>query len=124
MSRPTKYKPEYTDQALNLTLLGLKDSEIASVFGVSEATLTNWKKQYPEFLASLKQGKDDADGKVARKLYHQALEGNTTAMIFWLKNRQPKYWRDRPEPEEQESAVNPVRVEVAVVDARTDPATS
>ena len=35
--------------------------------------------------------------EVAKKLYTEALAGNVTAMIFWLKNRQPSKWRDKPE---------------------------
>lgn len=70
--QPTKYKKEYVEQAFNLGLLGLKDTEIATVFGVKESTLNNWKKAHPEFLESLVDGKENADAKVVRALYRRA----------------------------------------------------
>ncbi|EAX47547.1 conserved hypothetical protein [Thermosinus carboxydivorans Nor1] len=122
--RPTEYKAEYAEQAYKLCLLGATDKEIADFFGVNEKTLNNWKQKHPDFLQSLKEGKEEADAKVAKSLYHRALgysheavkimqyEGeviqvpyiehyppDTTACIFWLKNRQPKLWRDKVEQE-------------------------
>ncbi|MFW0778321.1 MAG: hypothetical protein ACN2B6_11465 [Rickettsiales bacterium] len=97
--RPTAYKPEYCDKAYKLCLLGATDAEMASFFGVAESTLNNWKNDHLEFLESLKAGKEDADAAIAQSLYQQALDGNTTAQIFWLKNRRSKSWRDKQEVE-------------------------
>lgn len=99
MARPSSYKPEYAEKAMEFCLLGATDKEMADIFGVSEQTLNTWKKEHPEFLESLKEGKEMADGKVARALYLQAIEGNTTAAIFWLKNRRKNHWRDKQEVE-------------------------
>lgn len=121
--RPEKYKPEYAAQVYRLCLIGLKDTELADFFEVCEATLNTWKKDYPKFLESLKSGKANADGELVEKLYKRASgyshkdekifcdkEGkiirakttkhyppDTTALIFWLKNRQGKNWKDRQE---------------------------
>lgn len=123
--RKSSYKEEYANQALKLSLLGSTDKDLADFFGVSEQTLNSWKKKYPEFLESLKKGKSVADANVASKLYNRATgydakatkfatnEGkitdrveyiehyppDTTAAIFWLKNRQPQLWRDKKEIE-------------------------
>jgi hypothetical protein len=35
-----------------------------------------------------------SDDRVEESLYRNALGGNTTAQIFWLKNRRPDRWRD------------------------------
>ncbi|WP_227430415.1 hypothetical protein [Psychrobacter sp. I-STPA6b] len=43
---------------------------------------------------------------------------DTTAGIFWLKNRQPEKWRDKPEPQDGENNATPVKVVVEVKDAR------
>ena len=32
------------------------------------------------------------------KKFKRVIPGDTTAMIFWLKNRKPAQWRDKPEP--------------------------
>lgn len=125
--RKTSFKQEYIQLAENYALLGATDAEIAEFFSVSEQTLNSWKKKFPQFLESLKKGKAVADSNVASKLYNRAIgydckatkivtyEGkvtdqveyvehyppDTTAAIFWLKNRQPGKWRDKKEVENQ-----------------------
>lgn len=69
VGRPTKYKDEYAEQAYKLCLLGFVDTELAEFFEVSEATINNWKSEHPEFLESIKRGKDNADMEVAHNLY-------------------------------------------------------
>lgn len=126
MARPSKYRPEFAEQACKLCKLGLTDKEIARFFEVSEKTLNTWKQTYPEFLQSLKGGKTLADAEVASKLFHRATgyehpeddirsvggeivitptikhyAPDTTAAIFWLKNRRPDLWRDKVEPEDK-----------------------
>lgn len=119
MGRPSKYKPEFAEQARKLCMLGATDKEIAEFFEVNVATINRWKAEFPEFCASLKTGKEAADERVERSLYHRATgykheavkffqagglilreeyvehyPPDTTAAIFWLKNRRPDLWRD------------------------------
>ena len=54
--RKSEYQKEYVEQALKLCLLGAIDKELAECFSVSVQTLNKWKKDYPEFLESLKKG--------------------------------------------------------------------
>jgi len=70
--RPTDYKEEYAEQARKLCLLGYIDKELADFFEVVEATINTWKKKHPEFLESLKKGKEIADANVAASLYERA----------------------------------------------------
>lgn len=120
--RPTGYKPEYAEQARKLCEHGLTDDELADFFEVSTRTIYRWQSQFPEFCQSLKVGKDPADDRVERSLYHKAcgytfesekifnyqgevvraktiehVPPDTTAAIFWLKNRRKEEWRDRHE---------------------------
>lgn len=120
--RPTDFKPEYVEQAHNYCLLGATDAKLADFFKVSEKTINSWKKQHPEFADALYRGKALADAQVAQSLFKRATgyshqethincyEGeiiqteitkhyapDTTACIFWLKNRQPDKWRDKVE---------------------------
>lgn len=126
--RPSAYKQEYAKIAKSLCLLGATDKQMADAFGVSETTINNWKHQHEEFSCALKEGKLFADANVAQALYNRALgyeheaddikvvEGSivitptikryppdATSAIFWLKNRQPEIWRDKPESNEDES---------------------
>lgn len=96
---------------------GLTDEQIAKNIGVSVSTLNNWKIKYVEILESLKRGKEVVDRQVENALLKRALgytyeeityEGSvetkrvvkevvpdTTAQIFWLKNRKRETWTDR-----------------------------
>lgn len=105
-------------------MLGSTDIELADFFGVCEATVNNWKHDYPEFLESIKKGKAQADADVADRLYQRAMgfqhpevdirvidhaivktditkiyAPDPTAAIFWLKNRQRDKWRDKTDTE-------------------------
>ena len=74
---------------------GLTNEQIASNMSIGITTLWEWRKKSPKIANALKIGKDEADIQVENALYKAALEGNTTAMIFWLKNRRSKEWRDK-----------------------------
>ncbi len=76
---------------------GLTDIQIAERIGVNRATLYDWKKRFPAISDALKRGKEVVDYEVQNVLLEKALSGDTTALIFWLKNRRPDRWRDHPE---------------------------
>lgn len=77
---------------------GLTEKQIAHNMGISEHTLNEWKKKKPQLIQSLKKGKEIVDYEVINALYQAAIGGNVTAMIFWLKNRRPDKWCDKPQP--------------------------
>lgn len=85
---------------------GLTNEQIASNMDIVVSTLWEWRKKSSKISNALKIGKEAADLQVENALHKAALEGNTTAMIFWLKNRKPENWRDKIQQEiTTESAV-------------------
>lgn len=74
---------------------GLDDVLIAKKIGIAKSTLCDWKNKYPEFADAIKKSKEFADFEVEQALYKKAKMGDVTAQIFWLKNRQPRKWRDK-----------------------------
>lgn len=76
---------------------GLTDEQLAEKIGINPATLYDWKNKYPKISEALKKGKEVVDYQVENALLQKALGGDTTAQIFWLKNRKPDKWRDKPE---------------------------
>jgi hypothetical protein len=125
VGRPTSFKPEYSEQAYKLCLLGATDKEMADFFGVSEVTFNAWKQEFPDFLKSMRDGKVSADAKVAESLYKRAtgytskkvvtatiggeitdikevneyIGPDTSAASLWLRNRQSAKWRDKVDHE-------------------------
>lgn len=120
-----KGKYEKWLESNNLILLegwardGLTDEQIAHNMGIRTSTLYEWKKKYLEISEALKRGKEVVDILVENALLKKALgytvkeqkvtkdgliveiekeiSPDTTAQIFWLKNRKPDKWRDRVE---------------------------
>ena len=98
-----KSKAEYWLTEDGLILLkgwardGLTDEQIAHNCGISTTTLYNWKNKHIEIFEALKKGKEVVDYHVENALLKKALVGDTTAQIFWLKNRRPDKWRDKQE---------------------------
>lgn len=122
--RPTKYDPKFCKIAEKMCDLGATENDVAEALDVNIATITRWKHKHPEFCASLKVGKETADDRVEQSLYKKAvgyevdsvkifqfqgqevivpyterIHPDTTAAIFWLKNRRPAQYRANPEGE-------------------------
>jgi hypothetical protein len=97
VGRPSTYRPDYhPDKAHKLALLGLNNEEIAAALDLNQDTLYDWRHKFPEFSEALNRGGVHADGEVASRLYNRTAT-ETTACIFWLKNRQRGKWRDQQE---------------------------
>ena len=93
--RKSKYDPTLIPAIEMWARDGLIESEIAKKLGIGYSTLSLWKTKYVEIVEALKTNKEAADARVEKALYTKALDGDTTAQIFWLKNRQPGKWRDK-----------------------------
>ena len=103
---------------------GLTNEQIAHNMGITSETLRVWSNKYPAISEALRKGKEVVDRYVENalykraigyeyeeeKIYIQEIDGviterkevhkkialpDTTAQIFWLKNRKPAEWRDR-----------------------------
>jgi hypothetical protein len=135
--RPSRYRPEFAEQAMKLCRLGATDRELADFFSCDVATVHRWKTAHGEFRDALKDGKERADSEVADKLFKRATgyshpetkfathEGvitdskeytkhyapDTIACIFWLKNRRPDLWRDKVGLEHSGPNGSPIQTE-------------
>lgn len=81
---------------------GLTQQQIAHNLGIGLTTLKDYMKKSPTIATTIRRGKEVADVQVENALYKAALNGNVSAIIFWLKNRRPDKWKDKREPEEIE----------------------
>jgi hypothetical protein len=136
---PTKYDPDiHPIKGWTLAQKGCINKEIAAGLRISTATLASWVKKFPEFLSAIKEGKEVADGKVAKALYKRAIgykipekkvtqnaDGSirkevtekeicpdVTAIKFWLTNRDPDNWKDKVDHEIGGKDGKPIAVKV------------
>ena len=109
---------------------GLTDEQIAHNMGISTKTLYNWKNKLLPILQAIKKGKEVVDYEVENALLKRAIgyeytetktrtsrngieitttnkhvPPDTGAAAFWLKNRRPDRWRDRPEEHQSDERV-------------------
>ncbi len=143
VGRPSVFKAEFIAQAEKLTALGATDREVAEFFGVAERTLYRWQHEHPEFSRALKLGKDASDARVEKSLYRRAVgysfdsvkilqyQGkgvvvpyeehvppDTTACMFWLRNRRRDEWCDKINHEHSGKDGGPIETnEVGAIEA-------
>lgn len=140
--RPSKLPAIDLNEVERLYSLGITDEEMSFVLGIGLSTLEAWKKK-PKFQKALKGGKAKADAKVIDSLFKRAcgydyveesvetevgalvktrkttkhVVPDTTACIFWLKNRRRLQWRDSYEmpltnPEDEDGKKEPVLLKI------------
>ncbi len=125
MKRRAKYHDWITEDGLlkleGMARDGLTDIEIAAKIGVARDSLRTWRCKFPEVENALKRGKDVVDRKVEKsllqralgyqytekvveidddgsekvKVFYKQMPPDTTAQIFWLKNRKPDEWLEK-----------------------------
>lgn len=143
----TLYRPEYIERAREMCLGGATNADLATEFGVGTSTIKSWQAKFPEFRDVMVAAKDVADTRVERSLYERAtgytydavkifcgkdgqvtevpykehVPPDTTAQIFWLKNRKPGDWRDKHEFE-GEIGIKTVMVAKPIKDVTQRPA--
>ena len=139
--RPSGFRKDMLQHARFLAERGFTDADMAEFFGVAVSTVAKWKVDFPDFSDALKAGKAIADSRVVRSLYERAtgyshpdvhvsnFQGeitvtqltkhyppDTTACIFWLKNRQKEGWRDKVDHEHSGA----VEIEVTIGGTETE----
>jgi hypothetical protein len=117
--RPSVYKPEYAEAARSFCTMGATNETLAAQFEVSRSTIDRWIAAIPDFRHAVQQGREAANGAVVSALFARAtgmerkmtrvfchngqpitvdymveLPPDVRACMFWLRNRQPRQWRE------------------------------
>lgn len=123
--RPSKYDKTIPplDQIEVMAEKGFTNYDFEDVFHIAHSTFSIWIKEHPDLSNAIKKGKEKADSKVEQSLFHRAngyshdavkiflnKKGKTVyakyiehylpdtmACIYWLNNRQPSKWSQKPE---------------------------
>ncbi len=108
-------------------MVGATNRDLAERFGVARSTIDHWIATIPEFGEAVRTGRECADISVVKSLFNRALgfrrtaekvfhyrgeirtatynvhvDADVRACIFWLRNRQRRYWLERAEPDDEE----------------------
>ena len=136
--RKSKYNEEILERVKAYARDGFTELEMCKKLNVGQTTFTYWKRLYPALMTALKENKEIVDNQVVGALLRNALgfeyteevvtkDGdvvevkkyaapNTTAQIFWLKNRQPDKWREKRETELTGKNGGPIEVKNTDID--------
>jgi len=116
---------------------GLSDEQIANNIGIRTSTYYVWLKKHSDISEAIKKGKEVADYEVENAMFKRAIgyeyeetktyisdsdgkrqkrvektvkhiAADTTAQIFWLKNRRPDKWKDKQDIEHSGDVNNQV----------------
>jgi hypothetical protein len=118
IGRPTDYRVDFCLTAHEMCTQGATEFELAEEFGVTPRTIYRWQAAHPEFRQALKLGREAADERVERSLYHRAVgysypaikimqdkgcpvivpytehePPDVGAATLWLTNRRSKDWK-------------------------------
>lgn len=122
VGRPTKYKQEYCQRAIEYLKEGYSVTALAGHFGVARSTVFRWAEENPEFSDALKTGQALAAEWWENALRHVVLtgEGNASAAIFGVKNRSREEWRDKVEQDHTSSdgSMTPQVIERVIIDPK------
>ena len=118
IGRPSLKTEERLVKLLELSRQPKTNQQIAEIIGVDPTTVGRWLKQDLELCMAVREFKQEADEMVVASLYKTAVgfeyqeqtetdkgvytnlkysKPDVRAQQFWLKNRQPKQWKDRVE---------------------------
>ena len=103
MARPSKYSAAYADEVIAFCEQGYSLTAFAGEIGVCRNTITEWCEAHPEFLVAVNRAKakrarwwEDRARTVAES---GGTGGQSTMVIFGLKNHAPEDFRDKQEHE-------------------------
>lgn len=121
---PTKFTDSAAHTAVSMFRVGATDQEVCDALGINIHTISNWRKRWPWFMTATKEAQEIANTRVSQSMFRKAVgytvtekqaikikvgpqeerveiveverhvPPDTTAQIFWLKNRDKENWAD------------------------------
>jgi hypothetical protein len=93
--RPTLYRPEYCQRAIEFMGQGYSVTALAGHLGMSKDAIYDWINLYPNFCHAINKGRAARVAALEKKLLSTSQGVGVTAAIFALKNADPTEWQDR-----------------------------
>ena len=106
--RPPIGRDERIAQVVQLhTLVGTPQPTLAKILGMSTETMSKYYRE------ELDTAKAQANAMIAGRLYKKAMDGDTTAMIFWLKTQ--ARWRETIDISNEDGSLQQAPIQQAVL---------
>lgn len=99
VGRPTKYKPEYCQQIIDVMAKGFSITAFAGSIRVSRQSIYEWAEVYPDFSDSIRIARAARVYCLEEKLLESPDSPTVTSRIFALKNAAPDEWKDKHDVE-------------------------
>jgi hypothetical protein len=93
--RPTTYRPEYCQRAIEFMGEGYSVTALAGHLEMSKDAIYDWINLYPDFCHAINMGRAARVAALETKLLTTSQGVGVTAAIFALKNADPDEWQDR-----------------------------
>lgn len=117
MARPQKTLDDKQIAQVEALASVLTLEQIADYFGISRPTFNAICERQPEVFLHYKKGKSKAIANVAKNLIQQAQDGNTTAIIFYLKTQAG--WKETEQQDiDQQTKQRPTQININVKSGR------
>lgn len=106
--RPPIGRDERIAQVVQLhTLVGTPQPTLAKILGMATETMSKYYRD------ELDTAKAQANAQIAGRLYKKAMDGDTTAMIFWLKTQ--ARWRETIDLSNEDGSLQQAPIQQAVL---------
>ena len=106
--RPPIGRDERIAQVVQLhTLVGTPQPTLAKILGIATETMSKYYRD------ELDTAKAQANAQIAGRLYKKAMDGDTTAMIFWLKTQ--ARWRETIDLSNEDGSLQQAPIQQAVL---------
>lgn len=108
--RAFEVTPEVIEKCEEWASQGLTMEQISQSLGLSPGTLYRKKKEVSALEDAIQRGRAKGIAAVSSALFKKAIGGDNTAMIFYLKNRDPKRWADVYDHNNKHSGVTAIEI--------------
>jgi len=102
-------------QITQLAAQGLTVKQVAASIGIGATTFFERQKVMPELKEAIEAGRAKGIATITNALFQKAKNGDNTAMIFYLKNRDRDSWGERPPAADDDA--QPLQITINTVDA-------
>lgn len=114
--RPTDYKEEYCNSVIEFGKQGFSRVQMAAEFEVAKATIQNWEKEHPEFLAAMTRAMTLSQAWWERKgqdclVMPAGVSFQASAWSRSMAARFPDDWREKTATEHSGPDGGPIKAE-------------